>query len=268
MPRPRLRRNGFRIATFNINNVRKRLGNLIAWLAETRPDVVCLQELKATDKDFPDAELEAAGYGSVWHGQKTWNGVAILAKDAAPILTRTELPGDPTDRQARYIEAAVNGILIASIYLPNGNPQPGPKFEYKLAWFERLRAHSASLLAADVPVVLAGDYNVAPTELDIYPTTSWDDDALIQPESRAAYRRLVDQGWSDALRTLNPDERIYTFWHYMRHRWERNAGLRLDHLLLSPQLAPRLQAAGVDRAVRGRAGASDHAPAWIDLTSG
>lgn len=268
MPKPSLRRKDYRIATFNINNVRKRLGNLIAWLGETQPDVVCLQELKATDKEFPGAEIEAAGYGSVWHGQKTWNGVAILAKGAEPVLTRTELPGDPADRQARYIEAAVNGILIASIYLPNGNPQPGPKFDYKLAWFERLQAHAASLLEANVPVVLAGDYNVAPTELDIYPTTSWDDDALVRPESRAAYRRLVDQGWSDALRTLNPEERIYTFWHYIRHRWERNAGLRLDHLLLSPQLTPRLQTAGVDRAVRGRAGASDHAPVWIDLGSG
>lgn len=266
MPRQFAKRPGaFRIATFNVNNVRKRLPNLLAWLAETQPDAVCLQELKTADREFPEAQINAAGYGATWRGQKSWNGVAILAKGADPVLTRTMLPGDPSDQQARYIEAAVNGILIASLYLPNGNPQPGPKFDYKLAWFERLRKHSGELVATGVPVVLAGDYNVAPTELDIYPTTSWDDDALVQPESRDAYRRLVDQGWTDALRALNPGERVYTFWHYMRHRWERDAGLRLDHLLLSPALAGRLRRAGVDRDLRGQPGASDHAPAWIDL---
>ncbi len=261
----RRRRRGFRIATFNINNVRRRLPGLLAWLASEAPDIVCLQELKTTQRDFPEAEIRAAGYGAVWRGQKTWNGVAILAKGAEPVLTRTELPGDPADQQARYIEAAVAGIIVASLYLPNGNPQPGPKFDYKLAWFERLHDHATTLLAADVPVVLAGDYNVAPTDLDIYPTSSWNDDALVQPESREAYRRLVGQGWTDALRALHPDERVYTFWHYMRQRWQRDAGLRLDHLLLSPAAAGRLVAAGVDRAVRGLPDASDHAPVWIEL---
>jgi exodeoxyribonuclease-3 len=261
-PRPST---AFRIATFNINNVTLRLPNLLSWLQSTGPDVVCLQELKTADSDFPQAEIMAAGYGSVWRGQKTWNGVAILAKRAVPVLTRTELPGDPSDKQARYIEAAVNGILIASIYLPNGNPQPGPKYDYKLAWFERLRRHAKGLLRTGVPVVLAGDYNVAPTERDIYPTASWDKDALIQPQSRRAFRHLVDQGWTDALRAMHPDKPMYTFWHYMRHRWERDAGLRLDHLLLSPAVSNELVAAGVERDVRGELSASDHAPAWIEL---
>jgi exodeoxyribonuclease III len=255
-----------KIATFNINNVNRRLPNLLQWLKTAKPDVVCLQELKCADDAFPAEALAKAGYAAVWRGQRTWNGVAILARGAEPILTRTKLPGDPGDAQARYIEAAVEGILVGCIYLPNGNPQPGPKFDYKLAWFKRLAAHARKLLREDVPVVLAGDYNVAPTAVDIYPTTSWDDDALIQPQSRAAYARLVKQGWTDALRELHPDERIYTFWHYLRHRCERNAGLRIDHLLLSPSLAPRLEAAGVDRTVRGKPGASDHAPVWIELS--
>lgn len=265
MPKRRDGRAHYRIATFNINNVRRRLPNLLAWLGDAKPDVVCLQELKTADRDFPEAEIRAAGYGSVWRGQKTWNGVAILARGVEPVLIRTELPADPSDRQARYVEAAVSGIVIASLYLPNGNPQPGPKFDYKLAWFERLHAHAADLLATGAPVILAGDYNVVPTEFDIYPTSSWDNDALVQPESRAAYRRLVAQGWTDALREMHPDEPMYTFWHYMRQRWQRNAGLRLDHLLLSPSVAGRLVAAGVDRDVRGETGASDHAPAWIAL---
>ena len=254
-----------KIATFNINNVNRRLPNLLAWLKRARPDVVCLQELKSADADLPRAAIEKAGYGAVWHGQKTWNGVAILARDSEPVLTRRALPGDPADAQSRYIEAAVNGIVVGCIYLPNGNPQPGPKFDYKLAWFKRLSAHARKLLCQKVPVVLAGDYNVTPTAIDIYPTTSWDDDALVQPESRAAYARLMKQGWTDALRELHPDERIYTFWHYLRNRWPRDAGLRLDHLLLSPQLAKRLKDAGVDRAVRGKPGASDHAPVWVTL---
>lgn len=262
----RSNRGAYKVATFNINNVRRRLPNLLAWLAENQPDVVCLQELKTADRDFPEAEIRAAGYGAVWCGEKTWNGVAILARGTDPVLTRTELPGDSSDKQARYIEAAVNGVLIASIYLPNGNPQPGPKFDYKLAWFRRLHAHAAELLEAGVPVILAGDYNVAPTGFDIYPTTSWDNDALIQPESRAAYRRLVEQGWTDAVRQMHPDEPMYTFWHYMRQRWQRDAGLRLDHLLLSPAVTERLVAAAVDRAVRGAPGASDHAPAWVGLS--
>jgi len=254
-----------KIATFNINNVNRRIGNLLSWLAAAEPDVVCLQELKAAPDAFPEARIQEAGYGAVWRGEKTWNGVAILAKGADPVLTRTELPGDAGDRQSRYTEAAINGILVASLYLPNGNPQPGPKFAYKLAWFERLITHAATLIAADVPVVLAGDYNVVPTDFDIYATRSYDDNALLQPESRAAFRRLLDQGWTDAIRTLHPDEPMYSFWDYKRRGWERDGGMRLDHLLLSPALAPRLQRAGVDREVRGETDASDHAPAWIVL---
>jgi len=253
------------IATFNINNVNKRLANLTDWLGETQPDVVCLQELKAEDRAFPIATIEAAGYGAVWRGQRTWNGVAILARGATPVMTRRALPGDPNDDQARYIEAAVNGILIASIYLPNGNPQPGPKFAYKLAWFDRLIAHAAQLLAAGVPVVLAGDYNVLPTEADIWSGHHEQDNALLQPESRAAYHRLLDQGWTDALRKLQPEGPLWTFWGYLRHRWPNDKGMRLDHLLLSPDLAGRLVAAGVSRATRGEEGASDHAPTWVEL---
>jgi exodeoxyribonuclease-3 len=254
-----------KIATFNINNINRRLPNLLGWLHATTPDVVSLQELKATDAEFPISAIENAGYGAVWRGQKTWNGVAILARKAEPVLTRSALPGDPGDDEARYIEAAVKGIIVTSIYLPNGNPQPGPKFDYKLAWFKRLRAHAAKFLKQNIPVVLAGDYNVAPDTLDIYPTRSWDKDALIQPKSRAAFKALVDQGWCDAIRTLHPDQPMFTFWDYKRNRWPRDAGLRLDHLLLSPTLTPRLLKAGVDRNVRGEDGASDHAPAWVLL---
>jgi len=254
-----------KIATFNINNVNRRLPNLLAWLRAAKPDVVALQELKASDGEFPAAAIEKAGYGAVWRGQKTWNGVAILARNAEPILTRDRLPGRPGDLEARYIEAAVRGIIVTSIYLPNGNPQPGPKFDYKLDWFARLRRHARSFIKQDLPVVLAGDYNVAPTEIDIYPTRSWDKDALVQPKSRAAYNSLVEQGWCDAIRELHPDQRIYTFWDYKRNRWPRDAGLRLDHLLLSPALVSRLTKAGVDKKVRGEEGASDHAPAWVVL---
>jgi exodeoxyribonuclease-3 len=252
-----------KVATFNINNVNRRLPNLLAWLAGSRPDVVCLQELKATDRQFPLTAIEAAGYGAVWHGQSAWNGVAILARDATPVLVRTELPGDPSDSQARYIEAAVGGVLIASIYAPNGNPRPGPKFAYKLAWNERLIAHAAELYAANVPVVLAGDYNIVPEPRDIYATRSYDSNALVQPESREQFARLLDQGWVDAIRAVHPDETIYTFWDYMRNRWPRNAGLRLDHLLLSGKLRRRLKSAVVERDVRGCEGASDHAPVTI-----
>lgn len=254
-----------KIATFNINNVNKRLPNLLDWLRSSKPDVVCLQELKATDDGFPETAVADAGYAAVWKGQKTWNGVAILSRVGEPVLTRTHLPGDEADTQARYIEAAVRGILIASIYAPNGNPQPGPKFDYKLAWLERLRKHATALRKSGAPIVLAGDFNVAPTDLDIYPTKSWDDDALIQPESRSAFRRLVGRSWTDAVRHLHPDERIYTFWHYRRMRWQRDAGLRLDHLLLSPNLRDRVVRAEVDREARAREGASDHAPVWIEL---
>jgi exodeoxyribonuclease-3 len=254
-----------KIATFNINNINKRLRNLLAWLKDAAPDVACLQELKAEDRDFPEAAIRAAGYGAVWRGQRSWNGVAILAKGADPVLTRNELPGDPNDTQSRYIEAAVRGILVTSIYLPNGNPQPGPKFEYKLAWFERLITHAAELQNTGVPAVLAGDYNVVPTPADIYPSKSWSKNALVQPQPRAAYARLLAQGWTDALRALHPDEPMYTFWDYKFGRWQRGSGLRIDHLLLSKSLAPRLAAAGVDRQVRGQENASDHAPAWIVL---
>jgi exodeoxyribonuclease-3 len=255
-----------KIATFNINNVNRRLPNLLRWLKSSKADVICLQELKSTDADFPVHAIRKAGYGAVWRGQKTWNGVAILARKIEPVLIRTELPGDDDDTQARYIEAAVNGIIVTSIYLPNGNPQPGPKFDYKLDWFKRLRRHAATFIKHEVPVALAGDYNVAPTPLDIYPTRSWDNDALVQPQSRAAFKALVAQGWTDAIRELHPSKPMFTFWDYKRNRWPRDAGLRLDHLLLSPALAPRLQKAGVDRSIRGEEGASDHAPAWVVLT--
>ncbi|MDH6262441.1 exodeoxyribonuclease III [Bradyrhizobium sp. BR13661] len=254
-----------KIATFNINNINRRLPNLLAWMRAAKPDVVALQELKASDGEFPAAAIEKAGYGAVWRGQKTWNGVAILARNAEPILTRDRLPGKPEDHEARYIEAAVRGIIVTSIYLPNGNPQPGPKFDYKLDWFARLKRHARTFIKQDLPVVLAGDYNVAPDKIDIYPTRSWDKDALIQPKSRAAFAALVEQGWCDAIRELHGDKRIYTFWDYKRNRWPRDAGLRLDHLLLSPALISRLAKAGVDKKVRGEDGASDHAPAWVVL---
>jgi exodeoxyribonuclease-3 len=254
-----------KVATFNINNINRRLPNLLRWLHQAKPDVVALQELKSTDADFPIDAINKAGYGAVWHGQKTWNGVAILARKADPVLIRTELPGGPDDNEARYIESAVRGIIVTSIYLPNGNPQPGPKFDYKLEWFRRLKSHAAKFIKQDIPVVLAGDYNVAPTELDIYPTRSWDKDALIQPKSRAAFKSLVAQGWLDAIRERHPSKPMFTFWDYKRNRWPRDAGLRLDHLLLSPVLAPRLIKAGVDAQERAEEGASDHAPAWIVL---
>jgi exodeoxyribonuclease-3 len=254
-----------RVATFNINNINKRLDNLLAWLAKAEPDVVSLQELKAEQGEFPANALRDAGYEAVWHGERSWNGVAILARNHAPVLTRTSLPGNPGDDQARYIEAAVQGVLITSIYLPNGNPQPGPKFDYKLAWFERLIAHAAELMASGVPVVLAGDYNVVPTPQDIYPTRSLDNNALIQPESRRAFARLLAQGWIDALRRLQPDGPLWTFWDYKFERWPKDKGMRLDHFLLSPKLADRLVEGGVDRWARGQANASDHAPVWIAL---
>ena len=257
-----------KIATFNINNVNKRLANLLEWLRSAEPDVVCLQELKSTDSDFPKAALEKAGYGAVWRGQNSWNGVAILARACEPVVTRTQLPGDVTDTQSRYIEAAVHGVLIASLYAPNGNPQPGPKFDYKLAWMKRLAAHAAKLYAAGVPVVMAGDYNIVPTKDDIYPTTSYATNALVQPQSRKSFQRLLKQGWVDAIRIKHPAAPMYTFWDYMRNRWPRDAGLRIDHLLLSAEAARRLTDSGVDRDCRGRQGASDHAPAWVILRDG
>lgn len=246
-------------------HVNKRLPVLLRWLGGSKPDVACLQELKCEQDSFPEAELARAGYHAVWVGQRSWNGVAILSKRRPPEVTRTTLPGDRADTQSRYIEAAVNGVLIGCLYLPNGNPQPGPKFDYKLAWFERLIKHARSLRKTGVPVVLAGDYNVVPTDFDIYDTRSYDNDALLQPETRKAYARLLKQGWADALRELYPEERFYTYWSYLRNRWPRNGGLRIDHFLLTPDLATRVKSGGVDRVVRGYENASDHAPAWITL---
>jgi exodeoxyribonuclease-3 len=268
-------RDPLKIATFNINNINKRLGNLLAWLAKAEPDVVSLQELKAEQEAFPVNALRSLGYEAVWQGERSWNGVAILARNHIPVLTRKSLPENPeghfsenrnpADHQARYIEAAVQGVLITSIYLPNGNPQPGPKFDYKLAWFERLIAHAAELMASGAPVVLAGDYNVVPTPQDIYPTRSLDNNALIQPESRQAFARLLAQGWTDAMRKLHPDGPLWTFWDYKFERWQKDKGMRLDHFLLSPNLSDRLVDGGVDRWARGQENASDHAPTWIML---
>ena len=252
-----------KIATFNINGINRRLPNLMDWLADSAPDVVCLQELKASQRQFPAGALADAGYGAVWKGESQWNGVAILARGADPVLTRDRLPGNEDDRQARYIEAAVEGVLIGCLYAPNGNPRPGPKFDYKLSWTERLLDHAHELWATDLPVVLAGDFNIVPEPRDIYETTSYKDNALIQPESRALFARLLDQGWTDAIRAKFPRDTVYTFWDYMRNRWPRNAGLRLDHLLLSRPVSRKLKTAGVDKSVRGRPSASDHAPAWI-----
>jgi exodeoxyribonuclease-3 len=254
-----------KVATFNINNINKRLDNLLAWLKKEEPDVVSLQELKAEQGAFPREAVRSLGYEAVWEGERSWNGVAILVRNQTPLVTRSTLPGDPQDRQARYLEAAVQGILVTSIYLPNGNPQPGPKFNYKLAWLERLITHAAGLVAAGIPVVLAGDYNVVPTPQDIYPTRSLDNNALIQPESRQAFARLLEQGWTDALRKLCPAGPLWTFWDYEYQRWEKDKGMRLDHLLLSPPISNKLVGGGVDRWVRGEENASDHAPAWVLL---
>lgn len=257
-----------RIATYNVNGINGRLGNLLAWLAATQPDVACLQELKAPDSGFPIAAIRAAGYGAIWQGQTNWNGVAILARGADPIETRRGLRGDPDDTQSRYIEAAIGGILVGCLYVPNGNPWPGPKFDYKLRWFDRLAEHAKSLLASGAPVVLAGDYNVMPMDIDVYAPEKWTDNALFRPEVREAYRQLVAQGWTDAIRTLHPHDRIYTFWKYFRNAFARDAGLRIDHFLLSPSVKGRVVSAGVDRSVRGEDHASDHAPAWIELKDG
>jgi len=254
-----------KIATYNVNGINGRLDNLLRWMDEAEPDVVCLQELKAPNDKFPRREIERAGYGAIWNGQKSWNGVAILARGSAPLETRRGLPGDPEDIQSRYIEAAVDGVLIGCLYLPNGNPRPGPKFDYKLAWFKRLSDYAAELLELEVPVVIAGDFNVMPDELDVYNPERWVDDALFHPDVRRAFGDLVGQGWTDALRTVHPDERIYTFWKYLRNAYARDAGLRIDHFLLSPGLAERLSDAGVDKAVRGWEHASDHAPTWMIL---
>ena len=254
-----------KIATYNVNGIKSRLPRLLQWLEREQPDVACLQELKAPDAGFPQAELERAGYHALWKGQRSWNGVAILARGGMPVEIRRELPGDPADDQSRYLEAGIAGIVVACLYLPNGNPQPGPKFDYKLAWFDRLIDHAASLYRCGHPVVLAGDYNVVPTDSDIYNPKSWRKDALLQPETRERYQRLLAQGWIDSIRLLHPDTAVYTFWDYFRQHWQRNAGLRIDHLLLNTELAPALRSAGVDAWVRGEEGASDHAPSWVEL---
>lgn len=251
------------LATFNVNGIRSRLPHLLEWLAKESPDVVCLQELKSAE--FPRQALRDAGYDAIFRAERAWNGVAILAKGGEIVETRRALPGGASDVQCRYLEAAVHGILIACIYLPNGNPQPGPKFQYKLAWFERLLAHAAQLFASGHPVALIGDFNVVPTDFDIYNTRSWLKDALLQPESRGCFQRLLAQGWQDVLRSRFPEERVYTFWDYLRQAWQRNAGLRIDHLLASPSLAERVIDAGVDTWVRGLPHASDHAPVWMTV---
>jgi exodeoxyribonuclease-3 len=254
-----------KIATFNINGINTRLPNLLEWLARESPDIACLQELKATDRQFPAKALAEAGYAAIWRGETLWNGVAILSRGTAPIEIRRALPGTHDDPHARYLEAAVKGVIVACLYLPNGNPIRGPKFTYKLDWFEALIAHAKTLFAHEAPVLLAGDFNVVPTDEDIYNTRSWKRDALLQPESRACWQRLLAQGWTDALRAIHGDARIYTFWDYLRNAWPRDAGLRIDHLLLDKKLTPRLKDAGVDRWVRDRPKASDHAPTWIVL---
>jgi exodeoxyribonuclease-3 len=254
-----------KIATFNVNGIKTRLPHLLRWLEREQPDVACLQELKALDEGFPADAIRAAGYHALWKGQRSWNGVAILARGSEPLEVRRTLPGDAADEQSRYLEAAVDGVMVCCLYLPNGNPQPGPKFDYKLAWFERLITHAKTLIEAEHPVIICGDYNVVPTDFDIYNPRSWKKDALLQPETRECYQRLLAQGWIDSLRHLHPEAPIYTFWDYFRQHWEHNSGLRIDHLLLNRHLAPALQAAGVDKWVRGEEKASDHAPTWVEL---
>lgn len=254
-----------KVATYNVNGVNGRLPVLLRWLKQAAPDVVCLQELKAPQEKFPEAAIREAGYDAIWHGQKSWNGVAILSRAGAPAEIRRALPGEPDDVHSRYIEARIDGLVIGCLYLPNGNPAPGPRFDYKLRWLERLTAHAAELVASGASVILAGDYNVIPTDLDVYKPERWVDDALFRPEVREAHQRLLAQGWTDALRSLHPGERIYTFWDYFRNAYARDAGLRIDHLLLSPSAASHLETANVDRDVRGWEKTSDHAPTWVAL---
>jgi len=254
-----------KITTYNVNGIKARLPRLLEYLAEADADIVCLQELKASDETFPIQDIEAAGYGAVWHGQKSWNGVAVLARGAQPVERQRGLAGEDEDDHSRYLECDVNGLVVASLYLPNGNPQPGPKFDYKLRWMERLAARARALLAEEVPAVLAGDYNVIPNDDDTFSVPAMASDALMQPESRQAYRRLLAQGWTDSLRTRAPKGGVWTFWDYQAGSWQRDAGFRIDHLLLSPQAADRLVDAGVDKSYRGREKASDHAPTWVKL---
>jgi exodeoxyribonuclease-3 len=254
-----------KIATYNVNSVNARLPVLLRWLNEAQPDIACLQELKAPQDKFPETAIRDAGYGVIWHGQKSYNGVAILARGHEPIEVQRALPGDPGDLHSRYIEAKIGDAIVGCLYLPNGNPAPGPKFDYKLAWLQRLAVHAAGLVNLPNPVVLAGDYNVIPTDIDVYKPERWVDDALFRPEVRTAYHQLLEQGWTDSLRALRPGERIYTYWDYFRNAYGRDAGLRIDHLLINPGVAARLRGAGVDREVRGWDKSSDHAPTWIEL---
>jgi exodeoxyribonuclease III len=254
-----------KIATYNVNGITSRLPVLLQWLKETSPDVACLQELKAPQEKFPEAAIKEAGYDAIWHGQKSWNGVAILSRNLPIEEICRVLPGDPEDEHSRYLEAKVNGIIIGCLYLPNGNPAPGPKFDYKLKWLNRLTLRAAELLSLEAPVILTGDFNVIPSEIDVYKPERWGNDALFRPETRAAFKVLMEQGWIDAIRTIYPNDVIYTFWDYFRNNYERNAGLRIDHFLLSPQLKDRLAAAGVDRHVRGWEKSSDHGPVWVEL---
>jgi len=255
-----------KLATFNLNGIRARLPRLLEWLEREKPDVACLQELKCADESLPIADIEAAGYGAVWHGQKGFNGVAILTRGDTPELRRTGLPGDPDDSHSRYIEAEVGDLIVASLYLPNGNPVGTEKFDYKLKWMERLEDHARRLLVDERPTVLAGDWNVVPEDRDVFSVPATQHDALLQPETRAAYRRIVHQGWTDALRALHPnEEQLYTFWDYTAGCWQRDAGFRIDHLLCSPEAADRLCGAGVDKWARAQEKASDHAPTWVEL---
>ena len=257
-----------KIASYNINGINPRLPVLLRWLESFEPDIACLQELKCTDEAFPAAEIEKLGYAAIWHGQPRWNGVAILSRVGEPVETHRGLPDDPDSSQSRYLEAAVCGLIIGNLYLPNGNPWPGPKFDYKLAWMERLHDHASHLLASGLPAMLIGDFNVIPTDRDVYKPERWAKDALYSPQAKEKFRALVDQGWTDALRTLHPNERIYTFWHYWRQSFERDAGIRIDHALLSPTLSETLKKAGVDREPRGWEKTSDHAPVWVEVAVG
>ncbi len=254
-----------RIATYNVNGINSRLPVLLRWLEETKPDVVCLQELKAPQEKIPMQAIDDAGYHALWHGQKSWNGVAILTRDGAAEELCRVLPGDEEDVQSRYIEAMVNGVLICGLYLPNGNPAPGPKYDYKLRWMERLTERAAAHIASKKPVIMTGDFNVIPTGKDVYKPERWVNDALFREETREAFERIMAQGWTDAIRKLHPDETIFTFWDFFRDAYGRNAGLRIDHFLLSPQVVERLKGAGVDKHVRGWEKTSDHAPVWIEL---